>query len=138
MKPVVPWSRPPLQPSMYVDLIGARYLRNGRGPDAFDCAGLVVELQRRQGVPMEIPATPDGERAAASVMLAILRRRWRELEHPRAGCIVFFRNQMHVATMIDERRFLHTDSYTEGACVEKLTDALWRKAACSFHRPFDE
>ena len=37
----------------YIDLIGKPFAFNGRGPDAYDCYGLMRELLRRDGI--EVP-----------------------------------------------------------------------------------
>jgi cell wall-associated NlpC family hydrolase len=35
-----------------LDLVGRPYRRGARGPDAFDCWGLVLEMRRRLGLPL--------------------------------------------------------------------------------------
>lgn len=35
---------------MYDDLLGKKFAYHGRGPDEYDCLGLVIEVHRRHGI----------------------------------------------------------------------------------------
>ena len=117
------------------DLIGVPYRVGGRGPADYDCAGLVIELQARQGRILRIPDTGETRLSDHLAMRHVLRLKWRELRFVYPGCIVFFPSQAHVGTMIDARRFLHTTSEMGAACIEDLAAPRWKRARRSFYTP---
>lgn len=119
----------------YRDLIGAPYKLGGRGPAEYDCAGLVIEVQMRQGIPLSIPHSPHDAAQQLVSMLRILRGAWQELERPRPGCIVFFPTEGHVGTMLDRFRFLHTTSEVGDAHIDSLESELWRTKRRAFYVP---
>lgn len=116
------------------DLIGAPYKLGGRGPE-YDCASLAIEMQRRQGVSIEIPPSPDKETAQLRTMRLILRIGWRELKRAERGCLVYFPSEGHVGTMLDGFRFLHTTSEVGHAHIDTLESPLWRTKRRSFYVP---
>ena len=126
-----PW----LPSRVYADLLGKPFRYNGRGPEFYDCAGLVLEIQQRLGHELLVPGTPSGKGEQASAMVEILQAAWREIPAPEPGCIVFFPGIAHVGTMISSLRFFHTDSDLGAACIESLADPLWQRKRFSFHVP---
>lgn len=123
-----------LAPCMLSDLIGLPYELGGRGPTAYDCAGLVMEMQRRQGLPGGIPDTGDSKMSDHLTMRRVLQAAWREIEQPEPGCIVFFASDAHVGTMIDDGvRFLHTSSLRGSALIELLDGPLWLRKRRLFY-----
>ncbi len=125
----------PLPARVIADLIGKPYRIGGRGPDAFDCAGLVLEVQRRLGRTIEIPETPGEKAAQYTSMLRILGQHWRSLERPEPGSVVFFETQAHVGTVLDATRFLHTEEDFGGVLIESLGSPRWWRAGRSFWVP---
>lgn len=121
------------------DLIGVPYVIGGRGPCAYDCAGLVLEMQRRHGRKLHIPETGDSKLSDHRAMRLILGADWlllyETLSGPPAGSVVFFPNDAHVGTMIDSRRFLHTTSDIGYALVESLTSPFWSRKRREFWTP---
>jgi cell wall-associated NlpC family hydrolase len=97
------------------DLIGKPFKRGGRGPESYDCAGLVVEVLRRRNISLSIPDTPVIEHLQALSMARILRARWVDVEQPLPGCVVFFRPD-HVGVILDRWRFIHADQAC-GVCI---------------------
>ncbi len=119
----------------FEDLIGKPYRLNGRGPDFFDCAGLAIEMQSRRGCLLQIPETPADELGQVSAMRRILREAWSPIREAQPGCLVFFPGQQHVGTMVDARRFLHTDSDLGESCIEALNAPAWRRKKRLFYLP---
>ena len=113
-----------MSPRLIADLIGAPYAERGRGPHAFDCEGLFLEVQRRRGYAGSVPpAAATEQRARAWMHIAV--GEWRELSRPQAGCAVFFAADLHVGTMYDRSRFLHTTSEFGEAYLETLDSPFW-------------
>jgi len=114
------------------DLIGLPYRKGGRGPEAYDCAGLVVEVMRRRGIELAIPETPaeDGDQYVA--MRQILSAEWIPKEQPHVGCVAFFKPG-HVAVMLSRYAFLHTAEDVGQVCIERLDGPLWQRRFAGFY-----
>lgn len=114
------------------NLIGKPYARGGRGPDAYDCAGLVVEVMRRRGIKLSIPETPEAECDQLAAMRAILAAQWVDVPRAFAGCIVFFRSN-HVAVMLSPTKFIHVAEDVGQVCIERLEGAIWPRRFVGFY-----
>lgn len=113
----------------FIDLIGTPYVPNGRGPGGYDCLGLAIELQRRQGraVPDFISTQSELHRqlAGGGFLCGCTR-----LTDAQAGCVALFRmgvNEHHLGTMIDPFRMMHTQAQTGGAVIETILGPLWAR-----------
>jgi cell wall-associated NlpC family hydrolase len=93
-------------------LVGAPYRRGGRGPEGFDCSGLVVYSFARAGLRGLPRSSEDLELAAEPVALAEIR----------PGDLLFFRldgrKTSHVAIYVGDRSFVHAPS--RGKRVERI------------------
>ena len=119
------------------DLIGKPYMVDGRGPDAYDCWGLCLEVARRacaQGAgrllpELNIPRCED-ERSAFAV--GFKDSCFERLEKPQPWCQVVFRiwdddnkERWHVGTVLaDCLRFIHI-AEKSFACTPLLSHPLW-------------
>jgi len=116
------------------DLIGRPYKRGGRGPESYDCAGLVVEVLRRRGIDLKIPETPEAEADQLAAMQAILRAQWVGIERPLPGCLVFFRGVPgHVAVMLNATRFIHVAEDVGQVCLERLEGPVWPRRFVGYY-----
>lgn len=108
-----------------MDLIGKPYMWGGKGPDAFDCSGLVHYVYRKNGVLLP-GSTGD------------LMKVGFEVERDRAlpGDLVFFniKRDYHVGIMIDRRGFVHS-SATRGVVVDDVDGAYWARRITAFRSP---
>ncbi|HSU19900.1 MAG TPA: NlpC/P60 family protein [Acidobacteriaceae bacterium] len=129
-------ARGTLSPKLYADLIGKPYAEGARGPEAFDCLGLVLELQRRQGRPLPAyDSTP--EEFARQHREGVLGP-CREIAAPEPGCIVLLRmlhGERHLGTMIDPYRMLHTLRDVGRACSEGLRSPVWARRVMGYYLP---
>jgi cell wall-associated NlpC family hydrolase len=99
------------------DLIGKTYKIGGRGPDAFDCSGLVYYAYKKAG--LTLPATAE-EQGRIGVEVS------RESILP--GDLVVFRikREFHVGIVINEREFVHA-SKSRGVAIDDLSLPYWIK-----------
>jgi cell wall-associated NlpC family hydrolase len=119
------------------DLIGKPYELGGRGPDKYDCAGLVVECMRRQGLPLEIPETDaqphgGGWDKNTAAMWRLIRAGWNELAVPSPGCLIFFKPD-HVGVYLGAGRFLHASEDVGQVCIEYLRASFWNRRVGGFY-----
>jgi cell wall-associated NlpC family hydrolase len=118
---------------MFGDLIGKPFQYGGRGPDSFDCYGLVREMSARQGLTLPDYVTPNTELGIA-MLLSNEQRLWEEA--PRQACSVVAirvgRLVSHVGFMISEFEMLHVWKHGGGVCVERMDE--WERRIAGFYR----
>ena len=116
-------------PDSYLDLIGKPFAYGGRGPDAFDCYGLVREMFRRRGV--EVPnynSPTEGARIIAAMLSGA--NDWQETQcSPGVVLLMRIPGSMHVGFTVDQFRFIHAWEKS-GVCVERIQDWRNRIVAC--------
>ena len=116
----------------YADLIGKPFRYGGRGPDSFDCYGLLKELYQRDGV--EIPdylSPSDGMRIAA--LMASQLHLWEETEdRPGAAIYIKLPRNTHVAYSLGDGRFIHCYQQDNGVCVGNVSD--WQNRIIGYYR----
>lgn len=95
---------------LWVDLIGLPFKSRGRGPDEYDCFGLVMEIYRRRGI--VIPDLYYGDNAEEHARLLMEgAQSWKPA--PRgAGAVCLWRSWSstapdHVGVMINEDQYIH-------------------------------
>ena len=123
---------------LYADMIGKPFAAGARGPSAYDCVGMVLELQRRQGrdlgdfasTPEEFHRQYDGVRGIFGPCVRV--------EKPVGGCIVLLRmlgDERHVGTMIDPWRMIHTSSAIGSGKIERLLGSEWTRRVIGYYLP---
>lgn len=121
----------------YVDLIGIPFKYGGRGPDTYDCWGLVMELQKRQGITVpDYASTNDFGKIAAMMAVGIMK--WEKVE-PTSGVVVAIRIPdangvsavRHVGTVLTNGRLIHTWEKTHGVTIERLE--TWKRRIAGFY-----
>lgn len=105
-----------------ISLIGKPYALNAKGPDKFDCSGLIYYVYRSFNI--NVPPSTDKLLKAG-------------IEVPRQnvlpGDIVFFKIQkdLHAGIMINKDEFIHA-SKSKGVTVESLRSPYWEKNVIAF------
>lgn len=108
----------------FSDLLGLPFLRGGRGPDAYDCYGLVIELYRRNGITIRDFKTPGTLEQIADVMVSELQMGWKKCAIGTVGALLTFRidgSDAHVGFHIGNDRFIHALD-GEGVTTERLSN----------------
>lgn len=111
-----------VDPALYVDLIGVPYRIGARGPDEFDCYGLLAEMYRRVHE-VRIPDFRSPQDFSAMHDLgAEQSQSWGQVKQ-RAGCGVLIRIgrfNSHVGFLIDDNRLIHCWEGSRGVVVERV------------------
>lgn len=121
---------------IYADLLSKRFEPEGRGPQAYDCVGVAIEVARRLGC--QLPAFLSSE-AEFHAQLAAGATRFADLERideAEPGCIVAFAmrpDKHHIAIMIDRFRFLHAAADV-GIVCERILSPAWQRKIVGFYR----
>lgn len=133
----------------YQDLIGIQFEYGGRGPDAYDCYGLVMECLRRNGVEIPDYRSPTVLREIAE-LVANEKYRWRTVAtkdgkepiptaHLQPGRVIEMRVNglaCHVGFINAPRWFLHTWEDSGGVVANELAD--WRDRILGVYEYGDE
>lgn len=116
----------------YADLIGKPFVRGGRGPDAYDCYGLVREMFLRAGTEVPVYKNDSEENRPAMVQMLAGLQQWKRIE-AREGAMVLLRlpETLHVGYMLPYGRMIHTWDRSGGVCVERFDE--WKQRAIAYY-----
>jgi hypothetical protein len=108
------------------DLIGKAHQRGGRGPDAFDCWGVVLVLAERSGivVPPDWASRDMTRSEQRALMAGEAMRRTDRLPGPVDRAIAYSESAAHVGFVLG-RRIIHS---VRGAGVVSWPFGLWTSA----------
>ena len=121
----------------YEDLVGLPFEDGGRGPDTYDCWGLVREMFRRQGKTVDDYNITAMDAHTIAAQMRQDENRWIRIDEPKEGCMVVFRLTPgcwanHVGICVGEGKFVHA-YLTTGVCVDRLRK--WRSRIIGFYEP---
>lgn len=107
-----------LDKTLWIDLLGKKFAQFGRGPEEYDCYGLVMEIFRRRGI--IIPDVKYGQSVEDknSAFVANEKGGWYRCAM-RPGAALAFRTAgyiQHCGVCIDYERFIHA-SENHGAVL---------------------
>jgi probable lipoprotein NlpC len=105
-----------------VEVLGKPYRSGGRGPEVFDCSGLVYYAYKRLGLTLPVTAEEQGKSGVEVSREAVL-----------PGDLVVFRikRDYHVGIMLNEQEFVHA-SKSRGVAIDNLTLPYWTKSLHGF------
>lgn len=115
-----------------VDLIGTPFKYGGRGPDSYDCYGLVMEMSRRNG--RELPDFGFAEnQGLIAAMMGATMPQWAPIEC-RPGAIALIRIGRlvsHVAYVLDGDRMIHAWEHSHGVSIVLIAE--WKHRIVGFY-----
>lgn len=105
-------------------LLGKPYRSGAKGPDAFDCSGLVHYVYKKAGI--EVPVTTQQLDRAGHEIVG-------EDVLP-ADLILFrIRGVYHVGIMINKKEFIHS-SRSKGVSIDSSEQPYWKRGILGFRR----
>lgn len=113
------------------DLLGLPFAYGGRGPDSFDCYGLIRWLLKEDGIDV-----PDYRYKSDKIALMRAFREglpvWRKTEIKPGGVLMFrVPGGFHVGYVMNNGRdFIHTWEASGGVCVERISAWQQRILGC--------
>jgi cell wall-associated NlpC family hydrolase len=116
------------------ELIGIPFAYGGRGPDVFDCYGLVRYIVER-----DTGRTPPTLQSAEdpNVLHAMMTGQalfWKQLDGPRPGAVALIRigrTVCHCAALISYTHLIHAWDRTGGVTIERLDQ--WKHRIVGFY-----
>ena len=108
--------------------VGLPYRALGRGPEAYDCLGLFVTLQRmRHGREVFDPMCTAAQ-ALRRGFAAQEKPNWRAVDRAQEGDALLFKvrgMELHVGYALDARLMLHTDQDVGESMMEDYRSPRW-------------
>lgn len=105
-------------------LLGKPYRSGAKGPDAFDCSGLVHYVYKQAS--LKVPVTAEQlDRAGYEIAGAEIL----------PGDLILFkiRQGYHVGIMLNKRDFIHS-SRSKGVSIDSAERPYWKKGLLGFRR----
>lgn len=121
----------------YTDLIDKNFAWGGRGPDLYDCYGLVKEMYHRIGT--ELPEYKSSRDPNLIQMMIIDGMKlFDKLQSPEPYCIVAFFIRPYITSHIgfvleDAKRFIHI-MINSRVTVERINSDIWKDRVTFFGR----
>lgn len=116
------------------DLIGKPFEYGGRGPEKYDCWGLMMELYRRIGVEIPDYRSPTTWAEIASLMNQELRL-WEEVPRRTLHSVMHIRIKSephHVGLFLGGDRFIHASNGARSVCIEPAS--RWENATVGYYK----
>lgn len=125
----------------WADYVGLEFRDKGRGPDAFDCWGLVIHFYKREyGISLpSLVGDYDNHLAADQIarLCAEESAKWRKVGKPEPGDVIMLRwtyRPMHVGIVCGASKFIHADSENLGSVIESWESPNWQRRVVGFFR----
>jgi len=121
----------------YTDLLGKEFEYGGRGPDAFDCWGLCLEVTKRAGVVLPRVYTPAEFAAMNDLFDSTKGGDYIKINKPEPFCIAVFRMRppiiWHAAVVLpDCHRFIHI-MQRRSVTIDRLDSPVWERKLDGFY-----
>ena len=103
------------------DLLGKPYTDGGRGPDSYDCYGVVLEVAHRMGVELT-DIRHEGHGLELCGLWPSLGKNVHPVDHAEEGVLVECEadGELHLGLALDRRMMIHA-TYNRGVCVHPMS-----------------
>lgn len=116
----------------FTSLVGIPFQYGGRGPDSFDCYGLVMAIHKTLGITLPDYQSPE-DQAVIAAMMATQLPMWKEV--PRApGAVALLRIASlgsHCGYMLNDNDMIHTMEKTGGVIIQRID--TWDRRILGFY-----
>jgi cell wall-associated NlpC family hydrolase len=108
----------------YADLIGIPFVLGARGPEAYDCYGLLIELYKRLGKAIPDLRSPQSGPLITALATSEVARTWVAVERSTVNSMTLIRTpfSLHVGMALPHGKLIHSWENSGGVVVERLSD----------------
>ena len=109
---------------LWLDLLGKPYRHLARGPDAYDCYGLLLEVFRRRGIVIRDYTYTRNVPGRVDLMNGVIPTYWRRTEIKPGAALLFHQSgdPAHCGMALDLDRFIHASAGFGQVLVNRLSD----------------
>ena len=123
---------------IYEDLLGLPYSYGARGPQAYDCWGLCLEVAKRVGIILPAVDSPDEEPAAICGLMDSMKIDFLKIPGPEPYAVVAFQILKpwvnHCGMVLEDKgRFIHIFR-GRNVIIERLDQIYWKGRIEGFYR----
>lgn len=123
----------------YTYLIGKKWKENGRGPDEFDCYGLVIEMMKHRGYYLPNQKTPDGIKMRMKMFKSISSEFAIPIDKIEPFCIVIFDcgrlARLHIGIVLANcKSFIHSVAHIKRVRVDSLSSWPWKNRITGYFK----
>lgn len=122
----------------YNEYVGKPFRVNGRGPDDYDCYGLVKELCQKDGYELPELDTPESVVMRKEIFQK-LKGKWLEpveRAEPKVLVVLDFRDGgIHIGYMVTHSTFIHTSATMGTVKIHHLSDDYYSRFVYGFYTP---
>lgn len=117
---------------VYTGLVGIPFKYGGRGPDYYDCYGLVMELHSRQGITLPDYESPEDFKTISQIIHKEIEL-WEPCERQPGSVILIGGDRIHhhVATYIGFGRLIHTSESVGSVCIQNMK--IWERSVVGYY-----
>lgn len=119
-----------LPTSVWLDLLGKPWQKDGRGPIYYDCVGLLLEVARRLGYPVPAYRSDVSE-------LSLAMATWEPVSEPAPGDGILIRGidpPWHVGVVAGDGYMLHASQRNGAVVRERYNSFPWQARIEGFYR----
>lgn len=124
---------------MICDLVGKPFESGGRGPDSYDCIGIVIEVYKRNGIILNDFSIGAFcySKAQEIIESEIKSGKWIKCEEPEYLSVVIMKQHpiftQHIGVNVDCGRFIHA-SIVKGVTIDRLIDPSYKNSIKGFYK----
>jgi len=120
--------------------LGKIFELGGRGPDAYDCYGLVMAICKENGFELPELDTPESVKMRKQIFDNRIKGDYLELlDGPEPGALAVFDYRaggLHIGVIDGSgRRFIHISSTTKTSKIHHLNDEYYLRFVYGYYRP---
>lgn len=117
----------------HADLIGIPFEKGARGPEKYDCLGLLAEMYRRKGISIHDPGTGEDQSTNHLLIHMYAPQNWKKVAQAPGVAVLFRlgRFACHIGFVVDDMHFIHAWEGSGGVTRERLS--LWKQRIVGFY-----
>lgn len=126
---------------MALDIVGKPYAEGGRGPNSYDCWGVVMYIYRKHGLNLyNYPVSfANMDARQMSDYINEKKKYWVNVGRPQLLAVVLFNdfkgNAAHVGVCLDNEKFIHAEEGV-GVCIDRIEK--WKPFVQGYYMPTDQ
>jgi cell wall-associated NlpC family hydrolase len=119
------------------DLIGIPFKNRGRGPEEYDCYGLVQEIYRRCGIDIPDYTVNALDFMAVNAVYQENKKIWIPTERPEFPDVLAMKFNSplvnHVGVYLGNHQFVHAREGSN-SCIESTEHVYWKRAIVAYYK----